>query len=243
MPNRLEWEDVQLRYKDALQKFLASKEKPAVDDAEVKEIPIITISDDNDAAMEVSAENVDDINSVKKPVDDNAVVAETTDDGVTESTAEAESAAPATGETEEAAAAVVVNPDSSITDKALTDTRKTEVYKFKLPNILSLTHSLTSLSLSIHILSLVLLLGSFFVLTLRFSARKKNHFYLFFDPIIKRSPLTSPPAHHHPSNWFPQSQRRKISLTKPKISRIINLPPTNLQHHPLKQNAFFLFFF
>ena len=145
----------------------------------VKEIPIITISDDNDAAMEVSAENVDDINSVKKPVDDNAVVAETTDDGVTESTAEAESAAPATGETEEAAAAVVVNPDSSITDKALTDTRKTEVYKFKLPNILShsLTHSHLSLySHPITCFTAWIIFCSYFAL---FSEKKKSFLSVF----------------------------------------------------------------
>lgn len=110
MPNRLEWEDVQSRYKEALQNFLASKEKPAeAEDAGAKEIPIITISDDNDAVMETTpsaaaAENVDELNSVKKPVDETEVVL-----------ADAAEHEP----TEPEAEAVVVNPDSSITDKAL----------------------------------------------------------------------------------------------------------------------------
>lgn len=111
MPNRLEWDDVQLRYKEALQSFLASKEKPAEDAEGAKEIPIITIPDDNDAAMEVSAENVDDKNSVKQAVGDvegpTDVVEAAVEDG-------GDKAA-------DPAAAVVVNPDSSITDKALTD--------------------------------------------------------------------------------------------------------------------------
>lgn len=110
MPNRLEWENVQLRYKEALQSFLASKEKPAVDEDAAKAIPdVITISDDNDneAAMEVSAENVDDDkNSVKKPVSDEEPVAVAEEGG---------------DDAEPAEAAVVVNPDSCITDKALTD--------------------------------------------------------------------------------------------------------------------------
>ena len=114
MPNRLEWDDVQLRYKEALQNFLASKEKPADEDEGSKEIPIITIPDDNDTSMEVSAENVDDKNSVKKPV---GVLDEPLSDVVEAAVADG-------SEKEEAVdseAAVVVNPDSSITDKALTD--------------------------------------------------------------------------------------------------------------------------
>lgn len=126
MPNRLEWEDVQVRYKDALQSYLASKEKPVDVEDEVTtkdEIPVITISDDNEAveneahttAAEVSApaEIVDDDkNSVKKSDEEPMAVeaAEKGGDGVKEE------------------AAVVVNPDSSITDKALTENpKKTEV--------------------------------------------------------------------------------------------------------------------
>lgn len=111
MPNRLEWESIQLRYKEACQNFLASKEEPPVDEG-AKDIPVITISDDNDVAMECSAENVDDDdkNSVKK-----SDVVEPEEEMV---------AADDGGEKEaEGAAAVVVNPDSSITDKALTDTK------------------------------------------------------------------------------------------------------------------------
>lgn len=119
MPNRAEWDDIQVRYKEALKEFLASKEQPAAaaDDG-AKEIPVITISDDNDATMECSAENVDDKNSVKKS-DDGEEVPTTVavDDGGVEKDEGA------------ADAAVVVNPDSSITDKALTDYQK---QKFKL---------------------------------------------------------------------------------------------------------------
>lgn len=116
MPNRLEWDDVQLRYKEALQSFLTSKEKPADEDDGVKEIPIITI-DDNDASMEVSAENVDDKNSVKKPVDGD--LDEPMSSDVVEAAVEESGVMEA-----EPAAAVVVNPDSSITDKALTDKKQ-----------------------------------------------------------------------------------------------------------------------
>lgn len=120
MPDRLEWEEVQSRYKEALQNFLASKEKPAeAEDVGAQEIPIITIPDDNDAAMETTssaaAENVDDINSVKKPPVDETEV-------VLADAADHEDA------TEPEAEAVVVNPDSSITDKALI----TENRSFKL---------------------------------------------------------------------------------------------------------------
>lgn len=180
MPNRLEYEDVQLRYKEALQSFLASKEQPADEAAVAKEIPIITISDDNDAAMEVSAENVDDKNSVKsaaEPVPDVAAV----DDG-------AEKQADAEAEVE-SAAAVVVNPDSSITDKALTDNQKTKqktevISSFYPPTFfLSLSLSLCSFSLSHH----VLLLGSFCLLFATMSARaSQQNLCLFrFDPITK----------------------------------------------------------
>lgn len=110
MPNRAEWDDVQVRYKEALKEFLASKEKPAAADEGAKEIPVITISDDNDATMECSAENVDDKNSVKKSDGDEASAVAVDDDGKKDEGA--------------ADAAVVVNPDSSITDKALTDYQK-----------------------------------------------------------------------------------------------------------------------
>lgn len=111
MPNRLEWEDIQLSYKEALQSHIAAKEMPAVvEDDEVKEIPIITIPDDGETVAESSAENVDDKNSVKKAVDDEPVpeIAMDEDDAK---------------ELEPLVAAVVVNPDSSITDKALTDNK------------------------------------------------------------------------------------------------------------------------
>jgi hypothetical protein len=128
MPNRLEWDDVQSGYKKALQNFLVSKEKPVVNEDAIKEVPVITISDDNDA-MEVSAENVDHKNSVKSPVGEEEPIA------VDES---------GENEVEPADAAVVVNPDSSITDKALTD-NQTKVYKFNshqhspFPSIISFT--------------------------------------------------------------------------------------------------------
>jgi hypothetical protein len=159
MPNRLEWENVQLRYKEALQSFLASKEKPAVDEDAAKAIPdVITISDDNDneAAMEVSAENVDDDkNSVKKPVSDEEPVAVAEEGG---------------DDAEPAEAAVVVNPDSSITDKALTD---------KQNRSLSLISSIPGSSFFLPP-SLVLLLGSFFFSILsRF--RHALLYHLFFD--------------------------------------------------------------
>jgi hypothetical protein len=116
MPTRCEWDNVQVRYKDALQSFLASKEKPVdVDDEATKEIPVITISDDNEAVETSSptpAENVDDKNSVKKSDEETMVV----DD---EAAAAVEESSAGDGDKEEAA--VVVNPDSSITDKALTD--------------------------------------------------------------------------------------------------------------------------
>lgn len=128
MPNRSEWDDVQVRYKEALQSFLASKEKPADVDEAAKEIPVITISDDNDAENSTSAEKIDDKNSVKKSeeepmaVDDEAAVAvKEVDDGDKEE------------------AAVVVNPDSSNTDKALTDNQnpkknhKKQKFKFEFP--------------------------------------------------------------------------------------------------------------
>ena len=130
MPNRLEWEDVQVRYKEAMQSFIAAKEKPAEVVEAVKDIPVITISDDNEAAAaaavvvtaESSAENVDDDDdkndSVKKSEEDEKKLKQM-DDVV----------AVDVGEKQEEAA-VVVNPDSSITDKALTDNMKTEVFKF-----------------------------------------------------------------------------------------------------------------
>lgn len=157
MPNHVEWEDVQSHYKEALQSFLASKEQPATvsvdDDDGTKEIPIITISDDNDVAMEV-ADADDDKTSVKNAVADEVLALPVSDvvavdDGETK---EAET---------ETAAAVVVNPDSSITDKALTDNNQTEDYKFNFPNHFLLSHSfhpslycLDLQSISIHSLKL-----------------------------------------------------------------------------------------
>lgn len=124
MPNRLEWENVQERYKDALKDFLASKEKPAAaDDEGAKDIPVITI-DDNDAAMECSAENVDDDkNSVKKaePLSEEVVAADDGGEGEKDGTADA--------------AAVVVNPDLSITDKALTDYQKQKFISLIYPTL------------------------------------------------------------------------------------------------------------
>jgi hypothetical protein len=164
MPNRLEWENVQLRYKEALQSFLASKEKPAVDEDAAKAIPdVITISDDNDneAAMEVSAENVDDDkNSVKKPVSDEEPVAVAEEGG---------------DDAEPAEAAVVVNPDSCITDKALTDKQNR--------SFLSLITSNPGSSLLLPP-SLVLLLGSFFFLdslSLVFVMRYFYHLFFYID--------------------------------------------------------------
>lgn len=173
MPNRLEWDDVQLRYKEALQNFLTLKEKPADEDEGAKEIPVITISDDNDTTMEVSAENVDDKNSVKKavggeldePMSDVVEAAAKEDAGVKEV---------------EPAAAVVVNPDSSITDKALTDKKQKFI-------------SLINLSLShFHFPSIVLLLGSFlfFIFCSSSNLMRQNQvsvFFSCFDPIIKIS--------------------------------------------------------
>lgn len=97
MPTRLEWEDVQARYKEAAQSCIAAKEKPA------EVIEVIDDSSPDDVGPSAAAENVDDKNSVKQA----------TVDGDAEPIEE-DSAAPA----------VVVNPDSSITDKALTDNKK-----------------------------------------------------------------------------------------------------------------------
>lgn len=99
MPNRLEWEDLQVRYKDALQSYLTSREKPVDVDETSKEIPVITISDDNEA------ENVDK-SSVKQAED--------------EGKPENSEAEKNDGDGAEKEAAVVVNADSSNTDKALT---------------------------------------------------------------------------------------------------------------------------
>lgn len=148
MPNRLEWEDVQTRYKEAMKDFLASKEKPVTEDDGAKDIPVITISDDNDVAMECSAENVDDKSSVKKSDGDEATLNEVVpvDD--------------ACGDKETAAAAedaVVVNPDSSITDKALTD-NKQKFLSLIIPTFLY------SLYPPFPHSSVVLLLGSFVLL-------------------------------------------------------------------------------
>jgi hypothetical protein len=110
MPDRLEWENVQVRYKEALQNFLDSKEKPVDVDEVAKEIPVITISDDNEA------ENVDK-NSVKKSEEDEPMAAEAEPAGDVAVKADG-----ADGDKEEAA--VVVNPDCSNTDKALTEPQK-----------------------------------------------------------------------------------------------------------------------
>jgi hypothetical protein len=113
MPSRgLEWEDVQVRYKEAMNNFIASMENPAPNDEDnedvsnSKEIPIITISDDNDPAIVVSTENVVDDVQVQKSADNSkdADVAVVEDDGVETAT-------------EAAANDVVVNPADS---KALT---------------------------------------------------------------------------------------------------------------------------
>lgn len=230
MPNRLEYEDVQLRYKEALQSFLASKEKPAAEDDEgEKEIPIITISDDNDAAMEVSAENVDDKNSVKKPVEEAPVVSEAV--GVD---AEGVSIEVDLTEGEAAAAAVVVNPDSSITDKALTDKRKQKFISSINPNILFYSSPY----------SLVLLLGSLshsflFCFALSISMQQ-NLFFPFFDPIIKLALLTSP-NHHHP-HWISQiASADEISINqKFKGTKCIIQPSHETSINP-QQNAFLNF--
>lgn len=138
MPNRLEWEDVQLRYKEALQCFIAAKEKPAAAESEdEKEIPIITIPDDGGdeaVATESSAENVDDKNSVKKAVDDEPVPEVAMDEGDEQ-------------EAEPLAAAVVVNPDSSINDKALTDNKNQKFISLFPKHSLNLSSLLSLVSL------------------------------------------------------------------------------------------------
>jgi hypothetical protein len=112
MPNRgMEWEDIQVRYKEAMKNFIASMENPAptIDEdnenaTNNKEIPIITISDD-DPAVVVSTDNV--VEDVQISTDDTlmkeADVAVVEDDGT---------------EVADVAANddVVINPDS----KALT---------------------------------------------------------------------------------------------------------------------------
>lgn len=143
MPTRTEWDGVQVRYKEAMQSFIASKEKPATvvveeadDDGSTKDIPVITISDDNDAAAAALApaavENVD--NSLKKSDNDTEDAGEA--DKVQEQPVaddEAVSAAIDEGKQPEESA-VVVNPDSSITDKALTmiHNHETEVLSFQI---------------------------------------------------------------------------------------------------------------
>lgn len=101
MPTRLEWEDVQARYKEAAQSCIAAKEKPA------EVIEVIDDSSPDDVGPSAAAENVDDKNSVKQATVDGDVSGDV-------EPIEEDSAAPA----------VVVNPDSSITDKALTDNKK-----------------------------------------------------------------------------------------------------------------------
>lgn len=114
MPSRgTEWEDIQVRYKEAMKNFIASMENPAPadednDDVSVnKEIPIITISDD-DPAVVVSTDNV--VDDVQKSAADTlmmeADVAAVVDDDVAEVVAD-----DAANDDD-----VVVNPDS----KALT---------------------------------------------------------------------------------------------------------------------------
>jgi len=120
MPNRLEYETIQARYKTALENLLAAKQtasdKKCVDAADeaaaataAKENPVITISDN-----EVSAENVD---SIKKSDQE---AAETGDAAVDDAEVQQKQQDAETTTTQAAtAAAVVVNPVSSITDKAL----------------------------------------------------------------------------------------------------------------------------
>lgn len=130
MPNQLEWEQIKGRYKTALDNLLTAKLASAEDvkksnskdpeESTKTEIPVITISDDNDGtAMDVSvaSANVDDKNSIKKSADGDANPenAEMKPENV-KPTPEAEGAA--------LEAAVVVNPVSSITDKALKKPKK-----------------------------------------------------------------------------------------------------------------------
>ena len=210
MPNRSEWDDVQVRYKEALQTYLASKEKPADVDEAIKEIPVITISDDNDAVerwaeTSTTAENVDDKNSVKKSEEEPIAI----DDAAAVDVAVKEAA---DGDKEEAA--VVVNPDSSNTDKALTDyqnpkNHKKQKFKFDFPLFPS---SLALYRLDhFDLLSLSLPPSKFFITFFRSLTLHHYRISFFYHKIILK--LTQGTIlHHHSSSYTLKSLKTASSF-------------------------------